>query len=110
MWYFGPCSRALNRSGKGLIPQYLHNINTRRKLQLHKPATKLTDYQRSVYCNSINIYSKLPDNLTKLVSNKKCFLQELKNKYLIAKPFYSVEEYLNALHTYDGRHNVEMFV
>jgi hypothetical protein len=44
-------------------------------------------YQRS---NSINIYNKLPDDLT-----EKCFLQHLK-KYLIAKPFYSIEEYLNA--------------
>jgi hypothetical protein len=55
---------------------------------------KLTVYQRSVYCNSINIYNKLPDDLTELVLNKKCFLQQFK-KYLTAKPFYSVEKYLN---------------
>jgi hypothetical protein len=66
-------------------------------------------YHRSVYCNSINIYNKLPDDLAELVSNKKRFLQQLK-KYLTAKPFYSVEEYLNAQQTYDARHNVEMFV
>jgi len=39
------------------------NINTRRKLKLHKPAARFTMYQRSVYYNSINIYNILPDDL-----------------------------------------------
>jgi hypothetical protein len=52
-------------------------------------------YQTSTYYNSINIYNKLPDDLAELVSNKKHFLLQLK-KYLANKPFYSVEEYLNA--------------
>jgi len=52
-------------------------------------------YQRSAYYNSINIYNKLPDDLAELVSNKKCFLLQLK-KYLADKPCYSLEEYLNA--------------
>jgi len=52
-------------------------------------------YQKSVYYNSINIYNKLPDDLADVVSNKKCFLSQLK-KYLTDKPFYSIEEYLNA--------------
>jgi hypothetical protein len=52
----------------------VHNINTRRKLKLHKPAARLTMYQRSVYYNSINIYNILPDELVELVLNKKCFL------------------------------------
>jgi hypothetical protein len=41
------------------------------------------------------MYNKLPDDLAELVSKKKCFLQQLK-KYIYAKPFYSVNEYLNA--------------
>jgi len=73
----------------------VHNINTRRKLKLHKPAAIFTMYQKSVYCNSINIYNKLPDDLAELVSNKKCFLLQLK-KYLTDNPFYSVEEFFNA--------------
>jgi len=73
----------------------VHNINTRHKLKLHKPATIITMYERSVYCNSINIYNKLPDDLVELVSNKKCFLLQLK-KCLTDKSFYSVEEFLNA--------------
>jgi hypothetical protein len=73
----------------------VHNTNNRRKLKLHKPPERLTIYQRSVYYNSINIYNKLPDDLAEIVSNKKCFLLQLKI-YLTDKPFYSVEEYLNA--------------
>jgi hypothetical protein len=73
----------------------IHNMNTRLKLKLHKPAARLSMYQRSAYYNSINIYNKLPDNLAELVSNKKCFLLQQKN-YLADKPFYSLEEYLNA--------------
>jgi hypothetical protein len=73
-----------------------NNINTRSKLKLHKPAARLTTYQRCVYYNSINIYNKLPDDLAELVSNKKCFLLELK-KYLTDKPFYSVEEYFECI-------------
>jgi hypothetical protein len=52
-----------------------HNINTRHKLKLHKPAMRLTMYQNSVYCNSINICNELPDDLAELVPNKKIFLQ-----------------------------------
>ena len=73
----------------------VHNINTRLKLKSHKPAARLSMYQRSTYYNSINIYNKLPDDLAKIVSNKKHFLLQLKT-YLADKPFYSLEEYLNA--------------
>jgi hypothetical protein len=73
----------------------VYNINTRLKLKLHKPAVRLSMYQRSTYYNSINIYNKFPDELAELVSNKKRFLLQLK-KYLADKPFYSLEEYLNA--------------
>jgi len=73
----------------------VHNINTRHKLKLHKPAARLTMFQRSVYYDSINVYNVLPDDLAELVLNKKCFLLQLK-KYLTDKPFYSVAEYLNA--------------
>jgi hypothetical protein len=70
----------------------VHNINTRHKLKLHKPATRFTMYHRSVYCNSINIYkyNKLPDDIAKLVLLVLSFLQQLK-KYLTANPFYSIE-------------------
>jgi len=73
----------------------VHDINSRLKLKLHKPAKRLTMYERSTYCNSINIYSKLPDDLAELVSNRKRFLLQLK-KYLTDMLFYSLEEHWNA--------------
>ena len=66
------------------------NINTRHQLKLQKPAARLTIYQGSFYFTSINIYNKLPDDLAELVSNKKCFLLQLK-KYLTDNLLYSVE-------------------
>ena len=70
----------------------VHDINTRRKLKLNKPAARLTMYQRCFCYNKINIYNKLPDYLVELVSNKKCFVLQLKK--ISVKPFYSLEEYV----------------
>jgi hypothetical protein len=52
----------------------VHGINTRHKLKLHKPSSKLTTYQIGVGYNSIKTYNKLLDVTAELVSNKKCFL------------------------------------
>jgi hypothetical protein len=49
-------------------------------------------YQQSAYYNCVNIYNKLPDDLAKLILNKKQFLQQLK-KYLTDRPFYTLEEF-----------------
>jgi len=76
----------------------VHNKNTRLRLKLHKPSVKLKMYQRSVYYNCINVYNKLPDDLSNLILNKKQFLTQLK-KYLIDKPFYTLEEFLNTPQT-----------
>jgi hypothetical protein len=43
---------------------------------------RLKSYQQSSYYTCVNIYNKLPDELAKLISNKKPFLQQLK-QYLI---------------------------
>jgi len=50
--------------------------------------------QCSSYNYCINIYNKLPDDLAYLITKKKQFLLELK-KYLVTKPYYSLEEFLN---------------
>jgi hypothetical protein len=73
----------------------VYDINTRHKLELHMPSTKLTMYQTGVYYSSIKIYNKLPDVIAELVINRKSFLLQLRN-YLIDKAFYSIEEYMNA--------------
>ena len=72
----------------------VHNINTRHRLKLHKPTLKLKMYQWNTYNTCINIYNKLPDDLAYLITKKRPFLLELK-KYLITKPYYSLEEFLN---------------
>ena len=56
----------------------VHSINTRHRLKLHKPLANLKMYQWSTYCNCINIYNKLPDDLANLILNKKQFLSKLK--------------------------------
>jgi len=46
-------------------------------------------YQKGVYYSSIKIYNKLPDVIAELVSNKKCFLIQLKkNIYFIKLVIY----------------------
>jgi hypothetical protein len=70
----------------------IHSINTRHRLKLHKPLVRLKLYQQSPYYNCLNIYNKLPDDLAKIISNKKQFLKQLK-KYLIDKPFCTMEEF-----------------
>ena len=49
----------------------VHSINTRSRLKLHKPLVRLKLYQQSSYYNCVNIYNKLPDELAKLILNKK---------------------------------------
>ena len=71
----------------------VHSINTRSRLKLHKPLVRLKLYQQSSYYNCVNIYNKLPDELAKLILNKKQFLKQLK-KYLTDRPFYTLEEFL----------------
>jgi hypothetical protein len=70
----------------------IHTINTRQRLKLHKPLVRLKLYQQSLYYNCVNIYNKFPDDLAKLILNKEQFLKQLK-KYLIDKPFYTMEEF-----------------
>ncbi len=59
----------------------IHDKNTRHKLKLHKLSTRLPNYQKSVYYNSINVYNRLPNATAELVMNKKLFSWQLK-KYL----------------------------
>ena len=51
----------------------IHDKNTRHKLKLHKLSTRLPNYQKSVYYNSLNVYNRLPNATAELVMNKKLF-------------------------------------
>jgi len=72
----------------------IHNHNTRSRIQLHKPSATLALYQKGPYYESIRVYNALPHNIAGLISKKKEFTTKLK-KYLLAKAYYSVEEYMN---------------
>jgi len=72
----------------------IHNYSTRYRIQLYKPSTALTLYQKGLYYESVRIYNKLPNNIAELILQNKGFLTNLK-KYLLEKARYSVEEYVN---------------
>jgi hypothetical protein len=53
---------------------FVHNINTRKRLQLHRPIANSTSYQMGLYCASINTFSKLLVHTVNLVMDKKHFI------------------------------------
>ena len=73
----------------------IHGFNIRNKLQLHKPSTTLTIYQKGAYYDSIKIFNKMPDHIAESDFRKKCFISNLR-KYLIDKAFFSNEEHMNS--------------
>ena len=72
----------------------INNYSTRYRIQLHKPSTALTIYQKGQYYEVVRIYNKLPYNIAERNSQNKVFLTNVR-KYLLTKAFYSVEEYMN---------------
>jgi hypothetical protein len=87
----------------------IHSINTSHRLKLHKPLVRLKLYQQSLYYNCINIYNKLPDELAKLISDKKQLLQQLK-KYLIDKLFYTMNQFFEYQRVYKLGDDVYMYI
>jgi len=72
----------------------IHNIDTRRKLDLHIPSVKLTKVQKGVYYSGIILFNVLPISIKNIAHNIKKLKQELK-RFLLDKSFYSVKEYLD---------------
>jgi hypothetical protein len=72
----------------------VHDINTRSRLQLHKPIANLTLYQKGMYYTSIKIFNELPEHIAELVENKEHFISTLK-KYLVDKSYCSLEKFFN---------------
>jgi hypothetical protein len=52
----------------------VHNINTRKRLQLHRSIENSTLFQMGVYYVSIKIFNKLPVCIANLVMDKKHFI------------------------------------
>jgi hypothetical protein len=67
----------------------INNINTRRKLELHRLIANFASFQTGVYYASIKIFNKLPECISNLVMDKKYFILTLK-RILIIQSFYSI--------------------
>ena len=75
----------------------IHEINTRRKVQMHKPIANTTSYQRGVYYASVKTFSALPVYIANQVTNRKYFINALKT-FLLDKSLYTNEEHFTYMH------------
>jgi hypothetical protein len=75
----------------------IHEINTRRKVQMQKPIANPTSYQRGVYYVSIKTFNALPVYIANQVTNRKYFINALKT-FLLDKSLYTNEEYFTYMH------------
>jgi hypothetical protein len=80
----------------------LHRIDTRKKVQLHRPIANSASYHRGVHYASIRTFNKLPAFTAELLKDKKHFILALK-RFLIVKSLYSMNEYLY----YQQKRNIE---
>jgi len=84
----------LQNQGKFTSITEVHNINTRKKLKLHKPISNLTLYQKGVFYMSIRIFNRLPDCIARVVENKRSFISTLR-QHLVNTSFYSLDEFFD---------------
>jgi len=68
--------------------------DTRQKNQLHLPSVKFSSTQKGVICSSVNIFNKLPLNISKLHRDLITCKSELR-KFLVQNVFYSIDEFLS---------------
>jgi len=72
----------------------IHCFNTKNKLNLHPPLSKLAVVQRGPYYSGIKAFNNLPSYVKNLLQTKKHFKQALK-EFLQFPPFYSLNEFYN---------------
>jgi hypothetical protein len=70
----------------------VHNLNTRRKYDLHMPNMKFTKYQKGVNYTGIKLFNNLPPTIKSLNHDIKVFKPALKD-YLLTYSFYSVRDF-----------------
>jgi hypothetical protein len=68
----------------------IHNANTRKNNQLHRPIANLPCFQKSAYYAIIQIFNSLKSSLTSIINKEQQFKVALKT-YLITHTFYSVD-------------------
>jgi hypothetical protein len=71
----------------------VRSINTRNKHHLHRPIANLSCFEKSELYYSIRIFNSLPYSGTNLKNEKAQFKVALR-RYLNARSFYSVGEFL----------------
>jgi hypothetical protein len=69
----------------------VHNLNTRRKYDLHMPNMNLTCYQKGVYYTGIKLFNNLPPTIKNLNHDIKVFKPALKD-YILTHS-YSVDDF-----------------
>jgi hypothetical protein len=70
----------------------VHNIQTRQKVDLHTPSSKLTLFQKGVQYSGSKIFNHLPSSIKDLSNDVKSFKVALKN-FLLTHTFYTVDEF-----------------
>jgi hypothetical protein len=71
----------------------VHGVNARNRHDLHRPAAKLSCFQKSAYYSSIKILNNLPCSVKSLI-NKKVQFKAALSRYLNTHFFHSVDEFL----------------
>jgi len=71
----------------------VHSLHTRQKNHLHKPLVKFALIQSGITYSPINVFNKLPLDITQFQHDKMQFKTALK-KYLLTNVFHSVDEFL----------------
>ena len=73
----------------------IHGFNTKNKSNLHIPSSKLTVFERGIYCSGIKAFNNLPTRIKNLLqTNKKQFKRALK-EFLRSDSFYKSDDFFN---------------
>jgi hypothetical protein len=70
----------------------VHNIQTRQKVDMHMPSSKLTLFQKGVQYSGSKTFNHLPSFIKDLSNDVKSFQVALKN-FLLSHIFYTVDEF-----------------
>jgi hypothetical protein len=85
--------KELNILTLALLYIYIHNYNTRRKMDIHSQSYKTDIYKKNVINMGTKVYNKLPGYI-KETDSYKAFKKELK-LFLLLHTFYSMEEFIS---------------
>jgi hypothetical protein len=70
----------------------IHKYRTRYNNNLHLPIANLSKFNKGVYISGVKVFNHLPQYITTLANDQKCFKSTLK-RFLYHHSFYSMDEY-----------------